>query len=496
MWEKIVLNLLSNAFKFTFEGGIAVRLRAGARVAELAIEDTGVGIPAAELPRLFERFHRIEGQRGRTHEGTGIGLALVQELVRLHGGQIEVRSAVDRGTTFTVTVPLGTAHLPADRIGAARALASTAASVDAFVDEALRWLPDREAPSPAQLPPVAAGAVSETRKRILLADDNADMRDYVRRLLAGSFDVESVADGRAALAAALSSPPDLVLSDVMMPGLDGFELLQALRADPATRELPVILLSARAGEEARLEGLEAGADDYLTKPFSARELVARVEAHLRLSQLRRETAQAVLAREEHLRLLLHELSHRVKNILAVIQSVATQTGARSLTVDGFLTSFRGRLQALAAAHEILTASGWQSAGLGTLARATLAPYLDGRRISLALADAPVSPSVAQTAALALHELATNAVKHGALSVAEGKVTIDGRMADGNKLVVLWHEQGGPLTSAPTTTGFGMTLLTRAIRHQHKGDVELEWHPEGLRCRITLPVAAGDGQLPS
>ncbi len=280
----------------------------------------------------------------------------------------------------------------------------------------------------------------------------------------------------------------------MMPGLDGFELLQALRADPATRELPVILLSARAGEEARLEGLEAGADDYLTKPFSARELVARVEAHLRLSQLRRETAQAVLAREEHLRLLLHELSHRVKNILAVIQSVATQTGARSLTVDGFLTSFRGRLQALAAAHEILTASGWQSAGLGTLARATLAPYLDGRRISLALADAPVSPSVAQTAALALHELATNAVKHGALSVAEGKVTIDGRMADGNKLVVLWHEQGGPLTSAPTTTGFGMTLLTRAIRHQHKGDVELEWHPEGLRCRITLPVAVGDGPL--
>jgi two-component sensor histidine kinase len=202
----------------------------------------------------------------------------------------------------------------------------------------------------------------------------------------------------------------------------------------------------------------------------------------------------VLAREERLRLLLHELSHRVKNILAVIQSVATQTGARSLTVDGFLGAFRGRLQALAAAHEILTASGWQSAGLGTLARATLAPYLDGRRISLALADAPVSPSVAQTAALALHELATNAVKHGALSVEDGQVVIDGRMADGDKLVLRWQEHGGPPTSAPTTTGFGMTLLTRAIRHQHKGDVELEWHPEGLRCRITLPVAVGDGTI--
>jgi signal transduction histidine kinase len=144
MWEKIVLNLLSNAFKFTFEGEITVALRWRGQHVELSVGDTGVGIPESELPRIFERFHRVRGTRSRTYEGTGIGLALVQELVKLHGGEIRVQSAEGRGTTFTVAIPGGATHLPKERIGAARTLASTASGPMAFVEEALRWLPESE----------------------------------------------------------------------------------------------------------------------------------------------------------------------------------------------------------------------------------------------------------------------------------------------------------------------------------------------------------------
>jgi signal transduction histidine kinase len=288
MWEKIVLNLLSNAFKFTLEGEIEVSIHAatGGMAAELRVRDTGTGIPEAELPRLFERFHRIEGARGRTFEGSGIGLALVQELVRLHHGDIRVSSEVDRGTEFVVSIPFGTAHLPQDRIEAPRAVVSSAVGADAFVEEALRWLAE-DADSAERDTPERRAATAP-RRRIVLADDNADMRTYVARLLGAYHDVEAVPDGLAALSSIRARRADLVLSDVMMPGLDGFGLLREIRADAALRDTPVIMISARAGEEARVEGLDAGADDYLAKPFAARELIARVSANLALAQARRE----------------------------------------------------------------------------------------------------------------------------------------------------------------------------------------------------------------
>ena len=298
MWEKVVLNLLSNAVKYTFAGEITITLRQAGDVVELAVRDTGIGIPTAELPHLFERFHRVAGARGRTQEGTGIGLALVQELVQLHGGSVRVESALGRGSTFCVSIPTGMAHLPADRIGGRRTLTSTALGARPYVEEVLRWLPqdasplgpppDRgTGPDDLRLSPTAAGG---QRARIVWADDNADMRDYVQRLLSAWYDVEVVADGEAALVAVRDCRPDLVLVDVMMPRRDGFGVLRTLRADPETRTLPVILLSARAGEEARVEGLVAGADAYLVKPFSARELLAQVEAHVKLGRLRTHIA--------------------------------------------------------------------------------------------------------------------------------------------------------------------------------------------------------------
>ncbi|HLH51077.1 MAG TPA: response regulator, partial [Roseiarcus sp.] len=303
MWEKIVLNLISNAFKFTFEGEIAVEAKPSAdgACAEITVRDTGTGIAASEIPHLFERFRRVEGARGRSFEGSGIGLALVQELVRLHSGTIRVESELDRGSRFTVSLPFGIAHLPADRIGAARTQSTTRIRAESYVDEALGWVSESaSAAVDGPLSPVAEdlGAVAPlpgaTGQRVLLADDNADMRHYIQRLLTSAgFRVEPAPDGEAALASARRVKPDLVISDIMMPRLDGFGLLSALRNDPDLREIPVLLLSARAGEEAKVEGLKSGADDYLTKPFSAREMLARVETNLRLARLREESARAL-----------------------------------------------------------------------------------------------------------------------------------------------------------------------------------------------------------
>ncbi len=301
MWEKVVLNLISNAFKYTLEGSVTVRVGERGGHAEFSVSDTGVGIPQEELPRLFERFHRVESTRGRTHEGTGIGLALVQELVKLHGGAVAVESAPGKGSTFTVSIPLGSAHLPKERVGGRQSLASTALHADTYVEEALRWLPGGADDFPeAEFEPQHAVA----RSRVLVADDNADMREYVRRLLASRYEVTAVANGSEALDAALANPPDLILTDVMMPVLDGFGLLQRLRAEERTKTLPIILLSARAGEESRVEGLDAGADDYLVKPFTARELLARVDAHLSLARMRRQADAARRLSETRLGLAL------------------------------------------------------------------------------------------------------------------------------------------------------------------------------------------------
>ncbi|MEG4805534.1 MULTISPECIES: ATP-binding protein [unclassified Microcoleus] len=287
MWEKIVLNLLSNAFKFTFEGEIAVALHSVGNEVELSVRDTGTGIPAAELPKLFERFHRVEGARGRTFEGTGIGLSLVQELVHLLFGTIAVESTLGKGSTFRVRLPVGTAPR-ANRPIESEALTSG----KSYVEEALGWLPSENSEDSEALSlPKKTAAQFSASARILLVDDNADMRNYLSGILSQFYEVERVADGETALVAARARTPDLVLSDVMMPGMDGFELLRQLRLDPQTREIPILLLSARAGEESAVEGLEAGANDYLVKPFSTRELLARVAANLEQGRSRANAAR-------------------------------------------------------------------------------------------------------------------------------------------------------------------------------------------------------------
>jgi PAS domain S-box-containing protein len=305
MWEKVVLNLLSNALKFTFDGSVRIAVRTEGGQAVVTVADTGIGVPGHEIPRLFERFHRIEKTRARSNEGSGIGLALVQELVQLHGGTITASSAGREGTTFTIRLPFGHAHLPVGAIVAAGHAATVSATADPFVQEALRWLPGTALdgggtgarPVPEEITP-GSGAVPSTQAggalpaRVLVADDNADMREYLARLLRTvGYQVTMVTDGQAALDAVRAGSPDLVISDVMMPRLDGLGLVTALRADARTAAVPVLLLSARAGPEASIEGLRAGADDYLVKPFSAAELLARARASLDLARFRNRESQ-------------------------------------------------------------------------------------------------------------------------------------------------------------------------------------------------------------
>ncbi|MFF4780033.1 SpoIIE family protein phosphatase [Streptomyces griseorubiginosus] len=297
MWEKVVLNLLSNALKFTFDGSITVTTRAENDHAVITVADTGIGVSAEEMPRLFERFHRIETARARSGEGSGIGLALVKELVGLHGGTISADSTVGKGTCFTIRLPFGSEHLPADALAPAVSAAAVSATAEPYVQEALRWLPTGPSDTDPPMVPTSDDVAPHTSgpvvpARVLIADDNADMREYLTRILRGAgYRVEAVADGHEALRAVRADAPDLVVSDVMMPRLDGLSLVRELRTDARTAPVPVLLLSARAGQEASIEGLEAGADDYLVKPFAAAELLARVRANVELSHLRAHHAR-------------------------------------------------------------------------------------------------------------------------------------------------------------------------------------------------------------
>jgi signal transduction histidine kinase len=316
MWEKIVLNLISNAVKHTFSGGLTVKLSESNGAVTLTVADTGVGIAEDALPHLFERFHRVKGAESRTHEGTGIGLALVKELVLLHGGTVAVQSKEKKGTTFTVTVKTGTAHLPKDHLNEKPSLSPTATGTSMYVDEALQWMPTTSSHAETAR---SVAAIEDTsvlsgvpRSRILLVDDNADMRDYVRRLLAEKYEVITAADGLTGLSLAQEKPPDLILGDVMMPGLDGLAMVRELRGHARTRTVPVILLSARARQESAIEGLQAGADDYIAKPFSAKELLARVQTHLDIARVRGEWAKALERANKELEAFSYSVSHDLR----------------------------------------------------------------------------------------------------------------------------------------------------------------------------------------
>jgi signal transduction histidine kinase/DNA-binding response OmpR family regulator len=276
MWSKIVSNLLSNALKFTDKGTITVLLRPVGDELELTVSDTGVGIASEHLPHVFERWYQPPGEGARSPEGSGIGLSLVADLVRAQQGEVSATSTPGVGTTFTLRIPAVQAA------GASlRPLDPVCGDTTPFVEEALSWL-DTSGPPSEQSP-----APAPSRGHILLVEDNADMRGYLVRLLREqNWAVDEAGDAEAALEMARANSPDLVLSDIMLPGKDGIELVRAIRCDGALHRIPIVLLTARAGHDAAVEGLDAGADDYVIKPFDSAELLARVQVHFELSRLR------------------------------------------------------------------------------------------------------------------------------------------------------------------------------------------------------------------
>jgi PAS domain S-box-containing protein len=535
MWEQIVLNLLSNALKFTFDGSIAVSLRDAGQQIELQVRDTGVGIAEDQLPRLFERFHRIEGVPSRTQEGSGIGLALVNDLVRLHEGTITASSAPGAGATFTVRISKGAQHLPFADAVASEMSPRVSVHAATFLEEAARWgggAADAGTGATITEPSGEGTEWAVVPGRVLVADDNVDMRDYVSGVLARHWTVETAPDGAAALAAIRAHPPDLVVTDAMMPALDGFGLLRALRSDPRTAHLPVIILSARAGEEARIEGLQHGADDYLVKPFSARELVARVNAHLRLAhaasemnRLREAAEAANRAKDEFLAMLGHELRNPLAPMLTALQLLKLRGIAAAERERGVLERQVKHLVSLV--DDLLDVSRItrgkidlrrrrvESATFIARAIEMTSPLLEQQRHDLTV-DVPRSGLAVHgdegRLAQVVANLLTNAAKY---TEPGGTISVSGRV-EGDQVVIAVRDSGAGIepemlpvifdmfvqqrqTLERSRGGLGLGLtIVRSLVELHGGSVSVasDGKDQGSEFTVRLPRLAAATDAPS
>ncbi|WP_414563284.1 MULTISPECIES: response regulator [unclassified Anabaena] len=295
-FDKVVYNLLSNAMKFTPDGGtISVKLQSTENHCQLQVQDTGIGIIQEQIPQLFERFRQAEGSANRSYEGSGLGLALVKELVELHGGKVTVNSAYGEGTTFTLWLVIGNSHLPPEQILETPVELNTSrASVELADLELVESTTDtieiitKEISSNSDTPQ----GIHSTQHSILVVDDNPDLRIYVSDILRRhGYQVITARNGYEGFGKAQENTPSLIVTDLMMPLVTGLEMIQMIRKEENLRGTPIILLTAKVDEETRIESTEHGADAYLAKPFNDRELLAEVRNLLALKANERRVVE-------------------------------------------------------------------------------------------------------------------------------------------------------------------------------------------------------------
>lgn len=562
--EKVLLNLLGNAIKFTPPGGtITVTLDETEGFVRIAVADTGPGIPPDQHQRVFERFTQVDGSSTRRHGGTGIGLALAHQLVTLHSGHIDLESVPGRGACFTVWLPKGTAHVRPELVDRrvenrdvpVRRRATDAEVVrltDVVADARAVHIADVESsgsPPPDAAPDGAepdATPVPADLPRLLLVEDDPDVRRFLAFALRHHFAVATAPDGLAGLAEADRLLPDAVLSDVMMPGIDGIELTRRLRGNPRTARIPVVLLTARADPEARLRGLEAEADDYLVKPFAARELIVRLTNLVRLRRFERELvdrnaalertlealrrAEVELARRTRLATLgqlvagvAHELNNPVNFLVGATQAIqerlATVSPAQPPTEELLARVRRMALVAHAGGQRIagIVESLRQFGGGGRQAHVRF-DLVEGVRLTVALLEprfreARVTPQLDLEEPLEvvghageLNQVVLNLLTNAIAAAPGGTVWITGARRNGEvRLEVRDSGSGVPpdvlphifepfFTTRPPGEGTGLGLaICDSIVRQHGGRIEVVSPPgAGATFCLCLPAAPASG----
>lgn len=504
LWERIVLNLLSNALKFTQEGTIAVRLRERGNEVELEVHDTGVGISDGDLEHLFERFYRAEALTSRSHEGSGIGLALVASLVELHGGSITVDSEVGTGSTFRVTIPAGQAHLPADRLREDDAWRGSDVARSTYVAEATGWADQADLRDGLAARSEVGGKRAGT---VLVVDDNVDMRGHLRSLLSPHYEIITATDGEDALRVLRRTIPDVIVTDVMMPRLDGVGLLRAIRKVPATRAIPVVVLSARAGVEATGETLAAGADDYVVKPFTADQLLARVRANLEMARMRSRLAWES-SRADLLAGVSHDMQTPIAVILATLNELTTddlEDAERAELIENAITRARHlRLLIQQFLDDARLDSGealdlqLRAVDIAAIVAGTLEELGHDDRVTMHASTAPPASADAERVRNIITNLVENAVRY-----TSGPVDVTIGASDGG-ITVAVADTGEPLpeeelsrvferfyrgSSAEGTTGTGLGLyISRTLAEMQNGYLEAEATPAGNRFLLWLPAA--------
>ena len=529
--EMIAANLLSNALKFTPPGGtISIEAEDSPGKVAFSVEDTGPGIPSDQLPLIFDRFHQVDTSLSR-EEGTGLGLSLARELARLHGGDITVESKLGRGTKFRVVIPKKVQEKTErrraprrkeDRIVQAKTETLTALE---FEERSRKdtLLADLRKPR-LQPDALAKPETPEDAPRVLVVDDNEDLRSFLASQLARKYRIQTAADGVEGLEHARNLRPALIVADVMMPKMDGYELCKRLKADAGLAPIPVILVTAKAGSEAVVEGLEIGADDYVTKPFSIEELEARIAAHLRAKEIEKELHEKE-SRLAAIGQLTSALVHDLRNALMLVQgysdlarSTAQGGGPAEALIDdlnqiGVATK---RLQGMTS--EILEyARGGAELQVRTVSvREYLGPvllglteHLNGQGITVdAKVDlepgltAPIDPDRLQRV---LENLAFNARDAILEHDGEKRVVFQaGRRGDVLEIRVADTGRGidpaiagrlfEPFTTTKRTKGTGLGLVTvRNLVKAHGGEIRVEpKSPEGgAAFTVVLPLGRAD-----